>query len=266
MNKSIKTRQGIVLSILLLSAFGLCLLTACNGESSKSTGNEQQQGQINMLSQAEIDAGWEMLWDGKTSTGWRSGNSGDFPKTGWEMKDGVLAVRGTGDRSPRGGSIITKKTYQDFELLLEFKLTPGANSGIKYFVYPQVSESGERRPVAGLEYQILDDDKHPDAKNGVGGNRKVASLYDLIPPEGKAAKPIGEWNQANIVVKGSHVEHWLNGVKTVEFNRHTQTFRALLQKSKYAKMKDFGQIPEGHILLQDHHDQVWFRNIKIREL
>ncbi len=219
---------------------------------------------LNKLTEAEKNAGWKLLWDGKTTKGWRGARLDHFPEKGWEIKDGVLTVLGSdGKESARGGDIITEKLYSNFELSLEFKLTPGANSGIKYFVFPR--EPNSKGPVIGLEYQILDDDRHPDAKKGVEGNRTVASLYDLIPAEGKEVKPIGEWNHARIVVKGGHVEHWLNGKKVVEYDRFSQAFRALIKKSKYQNYKDFGQIPAGHILLQDHGDRVSFRNIKIRE-
>jgi len=156
-----------------------------------------------------------------------------------------------------------EKLYGNFELSLEFKLTPGANSGIKYFVFPK--QPNQPGSAIGLEYQVLDDERHPDAKAGVQGNRTASSLYDLIPADNKVVKPIGQWNSASIVVNGSQVQHWLNGVKVVQFNRHCQTFLALLQKSKYAKYENFGQIKEGHILLQDHGNLVSYRNIKIRE-
>ncbi len=203
------------------------------------------------LTPAEKQAGWKLLFDGKTTQGWRSARNENLPAAGWEIKDGTLSVISKG----RGGDIITVEEFDNFELALEFKLTPGANSGIKYFVQ---TNSG-----LGLEYQVLDDDQHPDAKMGVGGNRTVAGLYDLIPPENKEPKPIGEWNKARIVVKGSKVEHWLNDKKVVEYDRHSQCFRALLQKSKFADKEGFGQHAKGHILLQDHGDTVFYRNIKI---
>jgi len=220
---------------------------------------------LNVLTQAEKNAGWILLWDGNTPARWRGANLDHFPEVGWEMKDGVLTVAESGGaESEHGGDIITKKLYGDFELSLEFKLTPGANSGIKYFVFPrQPDHTGS---AIGLEYQLLDDERHPDAKAGVGGNRTVSSLYDLIPAEGKHASPVGEWNSARIVAKGSLVEHWLNGKRVVRYDRHSQAFRALIQKSKYARYAEFGQIPEGHILLQDHGNRVSFRNIKVREL
>ncbi len=225
----------------------------------------------NTLTDYEKRKGWRMLWDGKTSEGWRSAKSDNFPETGWQIKDGVLTVlESGGGEAAHGGDIITRDTYGQFELIVEFNMTEGANSGIKYFVDPELNKGSGS--AIGLEYQILDDAKHPDATQGVEGNRTLASLYDLIraenlsaPSRNKGFHGIGKWNRARIVVNGDHVQHWLNEMKVVEFDRMTQIFRALVAYSKYSKWKNFGQIPEGHILLQDHGNTVHFRNIKIRE-
>ena len=197
-------------------------------------------------------AGWKLLFDGETSKNWIGSMKDSFPEKGWKIENGELTVQAGGG----GGDIVTAKKYSSFELSLEFKLIRGANSGIKYFVQPKTS--------IGLEYQILDDENHPDADQGVGGNRKLASLYDLIPAENKIIKPVGEWNHGKILVNGSHVEHWLNGKKVVQFERGTQIYRALVAKSKYKDYDNFGMHFDGHILLQDHGDTVAFRNIKIR--
>jgi hypothetical protein len=219
----------------------------------------------NTLTAAEKKAGWQLLWDGKTTNGWRGAYMDKFPEFGWIIDNGVLNVEASGGAESRhGGDIITVKQYSDFELTLEFKLTEGANSGLKYFVSERHDQPAGS--AIGLEFQILDDDKHPDAKKGVGGNRTVGSLYDLIPAENKQVNPVGEWNLARLVSKGSHVEHWLNGMKVVEYERGSQIFRALVQKSKYARWDRFGEDEKGHILLQDHGDAVYYRNIKIREL
>lgn len=200
----------------------------------------------------EADGEWKVLFDGETLTGWKPVKEDGHPEKGWTVQNGILTIGSNTD----AGDIITGDQFSSFELELEFNITPGANSGIKYFVQPGTS--------LGLEYQILDDDRHPDAREGVGGNRTVASLYDLIPPENKQVNPPGEWNKARILVRGDHVEHWLNGTKVVGFNRRCQTFRALIQKSKYSDIGQFGQLEKGHLLLQDHGDEVSFRNIRLR--
>jgi len=220
----------------------------------------------NTLTSQEIKDGWRLLWDGKTTEGWRGADKAAFPSQGWEIKDNMLNVlEGGGAESRNGGDIITVKKYGDFELTLDFRLTKGANSGIKYYVVEGLNNG--TGSAIGLEYQLLDDENHPDAKLGIGGNRTISSLYDLIPalPE-KVVNPVGEWNNARIIAKNNHIEHWLNFKKVVEFDRGTQIYRALVQKSKYAAYPDFGEAPEGHILLQDHGNRVSFRNIKIREI
>ncbi len=220
----------------------------------------------NTLTKREQADGWNLLWDGTTSNGWRGAGKENFPSAGWEMKDGILKVlESGGGESTNGGDIVTIKKYSNFELSLDFQLTKGANSGIKYFVVDGLNKGVGS--AIGLEYQLLDDAEHPDAKNGVGGNRTLASLYDLIPSDkSNKANPPGQWNTARILVNGVYVEHWLNGSKVVEYDRGTQIFRALVQKSKYAGYEGFGEGKEGHILLQDHGNSVSFKNIKIREL
>ena len=220
----------------------------------------------NTLTDEERAEGWRLLWDGRTSWGWRGARSDEFPEKGWEIGDGELTVLepGGGESDP-GGDIITVDRWANFELKLDFKITPGANSGIKYFVDPELNR--EKGSAIGLEYQILDDVAHPDAQQGRDGNRTLASLYDLIAaPGNKPVEPIGEWNVARIVARGNHVEHWLNGEKAVEFERSSPEFRTLVAKSKYKIWKDFGELPEGHILLQDHGNRVSFRNLKVRAL
>ncbi len=225
----------------------------------------------NTLSNQEIRRGWRMLWDGKTSEGWVGAKIDEFPQKGWTMKDGELIVESSGGAESRnGGDIITKDKFSDFELSFEFNITEGANSGVKYFVDPNLNKG--TGSAIGLEYQVLDDKKHPDAKKGVSGNRTVASLYDLIPAHNLSvpsrSKPfngVGNWNRGRILVKGNHVEHWLNGFKVLEYERRTPAFRALVAYSKYKDWPNFGEWDEGHILLQDHGDRVAFRSIKVRE-
>tara|TARA_R110000744_G_scaffold173419_3_gene292128 strand:- start:9473 stop:10846 length:1374 start_codon:yes stop_codon:yes gene_type:complete len=224
----------------------------------------------NQLTTNELRTGWRFLWDGKSTEGWRGAKLDDFPSKGWEMKDGVLTVLSSGgEESNNGGDIVTTDSFSDFELSIDFKITEGANSGVKYFVDSELNKG--KGSAIGLEFQVLDDEKHPDAKKGKNGNRTVGSLYDLIRAEntsssrGKNFKGVGNWNNVRIVVKGGHVEHWLNQVKVVEFDRFSQMFKALVEKSKYEDWENFGRLPQGLILLQDHGDEVSFKNIKIRE-
>jgi len=221
----------------------------------------------NQLTIDEKKDGWKLLWDGKTTDGWRGAKLEEFPEKGWKIEDGVLSVLSSGgEESAAGGDIVTKELYGDFELKVDFKLTPGANSGIKYYVDTEINK-GEGSSI-GLEYQILDDNLHPDAKKGNHeGSRTVSSLYDLIQADvNKPIKPIGEWNTAYIISKDNHVEHWLNGTKVLEYERKSDAYRTLVSESKYAKWPNFGELDKGQILLQDHGDLVSFKNVKIRAI
>ena len=242
-----------------LIALFLALAIACSGRT--SAGNMDQAP--NTLTAAERAAGWKLLFDGRAMDGWRGAYMDKLPERGWEVRDGILSVQESGGgEAAFGGDIVTLDEYGDFELSVDFRLTPGANSGIKYFVI----EEQPRTPgsAKGLEYQLLDDVGHPDAKLGLRGNRTCASLYDLIPATNKPPVPIGEWNHARILVRGKHVEHWLNGVEVLEFERGGPEFLAHKAESKFKDIPGFGEYPRGHILLQDHGNRVSFRNIKIR--
>lgn len=219
----------------------------------------------NTISAKEAAEGWKLLWDGKTSEGWRGAKLTDFPKSGWKIENGELKVlKSNGGESTNGGDIVTLKKYKNFELSVDFKITKGANSGVKYFVDTDLNK-GEGSSI-GCEFQILDDVNHPDAKLGVKGNRKLGSLYDLIPaPENKPYRN-GFFNNARIVVNGNKVEHYLNGTKIIEYERNAQMWQALVNYSKYKVWPNFGNAAEGNILLQDHGDEVVFKNIKIKEL
>jgi hypothetical protein len=242
----------------VLAAIMVLPMTAQNKNSKKAFPD-------NTLSPTEVREGWKLLWDGKTTNGWRGAKLDKFPDHGWKIEDGVLTVLASeGKESANGGDIVTTETYKDFILKVDFKITEGANSGIKYFVDP-AENKGEGSAI-GCEFQILDDLRHPDAKLGVKGNRKLGSLYDLIPaPEDKPFN-IDEFNTAMIIVKGNHVEHWLNGVKLLEYERNTQEWNALVAYSKYKDWNNFGNHEWGNILLQDHGNEVSFKNIKIKVL
>ena len=239
----------------------------------------------NTLTDAEKAEGWKLAWDGRTFDGWLSVKSGckEAPSKGWVIKDGTLTMRpvnGIADgkwfplppedqKLGGGGDIVTDRKYRDFAFKFDFRLTENANSGVKYF-YDEKLNKGTCE-----EYQVLENG-HPDSDKGKDGNRKSASLYDVIPAHADAIlKGAGEWNTGMIVAKGSHVEHWLNGVKVLEYDRGTPAFKAAVKASKYAdwgvaadgKPQDWGEIPEGRILLQDHSDStVSFCNLKVREL
>ncbi|QXP53860.1 DUF1080 domain-containing protein [Cellulophaga sp. HaHa_2_1] len=225
---------------------------------------------INTKNQLTIDEkkkGWKLLWDGETTEGWRGAKLDKFPETGWKIEDGILSVLASGGgEATAGGDIVTNELYADFELTVDFKLTPGANSGIKYYVDTELNK-GDGSSI-GLEYQILDDALHPDAKLGNhNGSRTVSSLYDLIQADtNKPIHPIGEWNTAYIISKDNHVEHWLNDVKVLEYERNSEEYLKLVSESKYEKWPNFGALEKGQILLQDHGDLVSFKNVKIRPI
>jgi hypothetical protein len=209
----------------------------------------------NRLTDAEKTAGWKLLFDGQTAAGWRGFKQAAFPGQGWLVEDGWLHCLGK-----RGGDIVTVEEFDQFELEWEWKIESGGNSGVKYFVLES------RNGAIGHEYQMLDDALNPDGKSA-NGKHVTASFYDVLKPAiPPPVKPFGEINQSRILVKGNHVEHWLNGVKVLEYECGSAAVKAAVAESKFKNITGFGDPAKAHILLQDHNSQVWFRNIKIRSL
>ncbi len=206
------------------------------------------------------NAEWVWLFNGENTDAWKGVKSDGFPGKGWKIVGNELVVTG-GDKSQRGGDIITINKYSSFDLRFEFKLTKGANSGLKYFVKKYPSGS-----VLGCEYQMIDDENNKDIKNDIDGKRLTAGLYELFETKNKKMNAFGQWNSGRILVEGNHVEHWLNDIKVLEYERGSEEFMKAKAKSKFKNVDDFGTMESGHILLQDHSDHVYFRNIKIKEL
>ncbi len=239
---------------ILFAAIFIVLLHSCSSENRSD----------NTLSPEEMKDGWKLLFDGKNSEGWINAKTGVFPAAGWDIKDGTLMTNPATKGENGGGDIVTTEKFRDFELVADFSYKPGANSGIKYFVDTE-RDSGMYRSI-GCEYQILDDKLHPDAKAGISGNHTLACLYDLIPPVNVKDNGANEWNNARIIVKGNHIQHWLNGQMTVEYYRGTPEWKEIVSKSKFKDITGFGETVDGRILLQEHGDMVAFKNIKIREI
>ena len=225
----------------------------------------------NGLSAAERAEGWRLLFDGTSLTGWRGLGYDTVPTAHWRVVDGAIVkvptakVQRQADGQPvSGGDLMTVDSFGDFELALEWRVMPGANSGVKYNVSEELSlKHASNHAALGFEYQVLDDERHPD--NQIDSHR-AGSLYDILAPgAAKRLRPVGEWNSARIVLRGSHGEHWLNGAKIVEFDLGTPRLDSLLAKSKYKPIPGFAERRRGHIVLQDHGDEVHFRNIRIRE-
>jgi hypothetical protein len=213
----------------------------------------------NTLTEDEKEEGWELLFDGTSTGGWRSYNDDSFPEEGWVVNDGMLTVVSNGG----GGDIITENKYGNFELKLEWRVEKAGNSGIFYRAMEQPTQ-----PIywSAPEMQILDNENHPDAERGEDGNRKAGSLYDLIPAKPQNANPHGEWNSVKIVADGPNIEHWQNGEKVLEYQLWTNEWYEMIRNSKFVEHPEFGDARKGYIGLQDHSDRVDFRNIKIKVL
>ncbi len=238
---------------------GVLFLAACDSPERADTAPPADGAAVNTLTDAERAEGWTLLFDGQNLDGWRGYGADAFPSQ-WTIEDGALHYDSSA--AGTGGDIITAQPYDDFELSLEWKIAACGNSGIFYRVVED--ERYDAVYHTGPEYQVLDNTCHPDAQNGA--NRTAAANYDLIAPSQDATKPAGQWNQTRIVVDSAHVEHWLNGQKVVEYELWGDEWNQLVAGSKFVEWPDYGLAREGHIALQDHDDEVWYRNIKIRPL
>lgn len=226
----------------------------------------ETEAPMNALTEEEKGEDWILMFDGESTDGWRNYNSETFPEQGWHITDeGYLMCMGSGhgEAGGSGGDIIYDEKFQDFKLSLEWKISEGGNSGIFYLAKETTDE-----PIwkSALEMQILDNEKHPDAELGKEGNRQAGSLYDLIPADPQNANPAGEWNSVEIMVYQGTVVHKMNGATVLEYHLGTSDWEEMVNNSKFAEFEEFGKYREGYIGLQDHGNDVWFRNIKIKRL
>src|SRR5215203_936182 len=262
------------------------VLTVVGCRSTSATGGSDAGGASapNQLSRAEQRAGWRLLFDGASLAGWRGLGYPGVPAAHWRVEDGTIrkvatekVVAGPDGKRPPGGDLMTVATFKDFELAWDWKMSPAGNSGLKYNVSEQLSggqpsnvlrpstgTAGVSHSAIGFEYQMIDDDRHSDGKLPT---HRSGALYDLITPDArKELKPIGDWNHSRVVFNGMHGEHWLNGVKVVEYELGSPAMQSALTASKFRTMPWYAERRTGHIVLQDHGDDVWIRNMKIREL
>ena len=246
-----KTNQTFRNVFIVTTLISVLILSGINTAAKKNT-------LPNKLSRLEIKQGWKLLFDGKSSNGWHSACKDKFSDQGWATENGMLTVLPGG----KGGDIVTDRMFSNFELSFDFKAPVNSNSGVKYFVLENTYENGK---ALGLEYQTHDTGVRPISDNDPHPNT-IACLYELIQAKNRVVNPVDEWNNARIVSVGKHVEHWLNGIKVLEYERGGKKFREAVEKSKFKDYANFGEASRGHILLQDHNDLTSFRNIKIREL
>ena len=230
---------------LLLAATTALLSCGCAGQAEHGNGTA---------------AKWQALFDGQTTQGWHTFKKQSFPNQGWVVADGWLHCLGKGGGNKGGGEIVSDAEFNDFELQWEWKQAAAGNRGVKYFILDS------RKDPLGHEYQMIDDAREPDATRAVG-KRVTASFYDVLAPTIRPkVKPPGEINSSRIIVKGNHVEHWLNGVKVLEYECGSEVVKAAVAASKFKTTAGFGDKVKGRVLLQDHNTEVWFRNVRIREL
>jgi hypothetical protein len=260
---TVKKLQSFLVALTLASLF---MVVSCQKSSQQEgeTDSEETAAGPNALSEAEAAAGWELLFDGSTLDGWKRYNHNSIGPL-WSVKDGVIVCDGEGlteGTADIGGSLITTSAYENFELSLEWRISPGGNSGILYHVV-----EGEEYPHAhdtGPEYQVMDDTGWKDSLRAA---QKVGRNYDMYAaPESKKVMPVGEWNSARLIYNGGHVEHWLNGEKVVEFEEGSPDFEERYKNSKWVDYPGWNKYKSGAIGLQDHGAPVFYRSIKIRVL
>ena len=259
----------------LVSAGTLCLLAmsmvACTLEDRAELQNEQKSQEaslLNTLTEEERQEDWQLLFNGENFEGWTGVGRDRVPPGHWVIEGNAIKkvessrVTAPDGRSLEGGDLMTKSTYRNFELVFDWKIRSGSNSGVKYNVSEEMSEG---HGAIGFEYQVIDGKGHPEVDNG-DSTSMAGALYALLPPRGRVVRSVGRWNRARIVFCGTHGEHWLNGKKIVEYNLGTPQMDSLLGASKYADISRFAEKRKGHIVLQDHGDTAWYRNVKIRRL
>ena len=256
----------------LLIGLGL-LIGSCQSSENKNNDmaeENQQDTPVNTLTETEKEDGWTLLFDGQApGEHWRGYCDQAFPDSGWTVENGALKVQGSGagEAGGAGGDIVTKNKYSNFELKLEWKVEKGGNSGIFYLAEEQCGEEGEAIWKSAPEMQILDNENHPDARLGENGNRQAGALYDMVPAQPQNAKPHGEWNSVRILVYDGTVVHYQNGEKVLEYHLWTDDWKGMVQNSKFADYDGFADVAkEGYIGLQDHGNDVWFRNIKVKDM
>jgi hypothetical protein len=211
------------------------------------------------LTADEARDGWKMLFDGSTLNGWRGYKRPDASGTRWAIEDGMLTLPKHDGKDTRGArDLISTGTYSQFELAWDWRISEGGNSGLKYFVLEDMDSA------IGHEYQMIDDERHADAK--VGPKRQTSALYDVLAAANRPLRPAGQWNESRVSVKGSTVEHWLNGTKVLSYELGSPALKSAVAASKFKEVARFGTPQKGHILVQDHGDQVWYKSIRIRAL
>lgn len=243
-------QTNCTLLLAVAAAFVLSLSTSSRAGSAQAS---------NALSEAEKRAGWTLLFDGSTLSGWRGYKRQDAADTRWKVEDGLLTVDAADGRDTRGAlDLITIDTFDQFELAFEWRISPGGNSGVKYFVLE------DQDAAIGHEYQIIDDERHPDAK--LGPTRQTSSFYDVLAASNRPLEPVGQFNHSRIRVQNSTVEHWLNGARVLQYTLDSPALQEAIDRSKFKGIERFGKLQRGHLLLQDHGDRVGYRNIRLRRL